>query len=220
VSVEGIWLAEGYGWLMRLGNDGYERWQLAAGDAYLDERDTAAELAEGFESSPASPDTLRLRHSGEITDYLFRRLEAMPDACRADYRTRDPVRNFAVFCQIFEEHYPFFELRGVDWSEECARATARVSPETSPEELFELLTGLVSPLEDNHIDLVAHDPAFGDRAFKSHKIAALRRRIATTSHASASSVFVDRAGGPDCTTPGCTPVRKLANEPPLALDRM
>ena len=55
----------------------------------------------------------------------------------------------------FYNRYPFFDIRGVDWQEQYERYRPEVTAETTDEELFDILCGLLAPLNDGHVTLTA-----------------------------------------------------------------
>ncbi|MCB0641418.1 MAG: S41 family peptidase [Phaeodactylibacter sp.] len=64
-----------------------------------------------------------------------------------------PEKNFEAFWEIMDEHYAFFELKGVDWQAVYDTYRPKVKPTTSDEALFELLTEILEPFQDGHISL-------------------------------------------------------------------
>ncbi len=68
---------------------------------------------------------------------------------------RDPEKNFEEFWQTFDNRYPFFAVRDVDWKKQYETYRARVTSETSDDELFDILCQLLAPLNDGHVKLVA-----------------------------------------------------------------
>jgi hypothetical protein len=50
---------------------------------------------------------------------------------------RDPEKNFEEFWKTFNNRYPFFEVRNVDWKEQYESIGPRVTSETRDDELFE-----------------------------------------------------------------------------------
>ena len=67
---------------------------------------------------------------------------------------RDPERNFEDLWQIFHNRYPFFELRNVDWKKQYDIYRPKVTRHTSDDELFEILSQMLDPLDDGHIELI------------------------------------------------------------------
>jgi carboxyl-terminal processing protease len=185
----GIWRSEAYGWLLDVTGDGWTRWQLAAGGAYVEERGTATDFEAGFDRVSVEGPALVLHHAGEITPYRFTREERLPEACSHPYRSLDPIRTFGALAAIFRDHYPFFAERGVDWEAACAAHRRRIDAATGPDALFDALAALLLPLHDNHVSLDTRPtPSLFDaalealprqpRTWKCDRIADLRARIA------------------------------------------
>ena len=68
---------------------------------------------------------------------------------------RDPEKNFEEFWQTFNNRYPFFEVRKVDWKKQYETYRARVTSETNDDELFDILCEMLAPLNDGHVSLEA-----------------------------------------------------------------
>jgi len=67
----------------------------------------------------------------------------------------DPYGNFDALWTILDEHYCFFEEKGVDWDEVGARYRARITPETKEKELFDICSDMLDELRDGHTNLIA-----------------------------------------------------------------
>lgn len=65
-----------------------------------------------------------------------------------------PEKTFESFWQTFEDHYAFFTLRKVDWQDSYKRFRPRVTASTSDDSLFTILSAMVKPFQDDHINLV------------------------------------------------------------------
>jgi carboxyl-terminal processing protease len=68
---------------------------------------------------------------------------------------RNPERNFEVLWKTFNERYPFFELRNVDWNEQYQAYRPKVTSKTSDDELFNIFCQMLDPLNDGHVELEA-----------------------------------------------------------------
>jgi len=68
-------------------------------------------------------------------------------------KDRDPERNFEKFWQTFRDRYPFFELRGVDWQQQYDIYKPKVTASTTQTELFGILSEMVDPLDDGHVEI-------------------------------------------------------------------
>lgn len=64
-----------------------------------------------------------------------------------------PELCFEVFWHTFEDHYAFFNLRGVDWKQTYKKFRSKVHPDTTEEELFQIFTAMVTPFNDDHINI-------------------------------------------------------------------
>jgi carboxyl-terminal processing protease len=67
----------------------------------------------------------------------------------------DPEKNFEALWSTFHNRYPFFELRKVDWNKQYETYRPKVTSETSEEELFDIFSRMLDPLDDGHVDLKA-----------------------------------------------------------------
>jgi hypothetical protein len=117
---------------------------------------------------------LVVRIRNDITRYSFSRLFDFPvkPLYLHEARQPDPQKTLEFFCEVFEQDYAFFELRGVDWNAACVRARARINARSSSDELFDELHQLISPLYDNHVIL-----SDGIRTVSSERIGEIKALI-------------------------------------------
>lgn len=96
---------------------------------------------------------LHLHVDSNIDVYKFNRIDALPEACGTDL-PGTPANVFAAMWTIMDEHYPFFDLYGVDWQ---ARRALTPAPEAdmSEAELYALLQDTLAGLDDGHVQLIA-----------------------------------------------------------------
>lgn len=64
--------------------------------------------------------------------------------------TRNPITNFEVFWQIYKENCALFELTGVDWQKQYDDYSRKITANTTPKELFAILSEMITPLNDGH----------------------------------------------------------------------
>ena len=70
----------------------------------------------------------------------------------------DPQGNFDALWTIMDEHYSFFSEKDVDWNEVGQRYRAKLTPDMTSQELFELCGDMLKELRDGHTNLIAsHD---------------------------------------------------------------
>lgn len=80
----------------------------------------------------------------------------LPVSCHdVEHFPDDPVGNFDQLWTILDEHYCFFEEKGVDWDEVYSRYRPRVSESMTREELFDVCAHMLEELRDGHTNLSA-----------------------------------------------------------------
>ena len=82
---------------------------------------------------------------------------------------RDPEKNFEEFWKTFNNRYPFFEVRNVDWKKQYETYRPRVTSETGDDELFDIFCQMLAPLNDGHVSLVAQTSVGSKRRFTPEK---------------------------------------------------
>jgi carboxyl-terminal processing protease len=82
---------------------------------------------------------------------------------------RDPEKNFEEFWETFNNRYPFFEVRNVDWKKQYETYRAKVTSQTGDDELFEIFCLMLAPLNDGHVSLIAQTNGDRKRRFTPEK---------------------------------------------------
>lgn len=77
----------------------------------------------------------------------------------------DPEGNFESMWSTFNEKYAVFEQRNVDWSALYDQYRPMISNTTSDDQLFDVITSLLSHLDDGHVSLMAD----GHSSWNSHQ---------------------------------------------------
>lgn len=106
----------------------------------------------------AEGDQLELYFDGSIGPSKFNRIDSLPVACTIKPDS-SPASTFRTMWTIMDEHYGFFELHGVDWSERRQYAPKEDEVMT-PNELFARFKSALSGLDDGHVQLIAGDLGF------------------------------------------------------------
>jgi hypothetical protein len=165
-SIDGIWLSDGYGQMAEIGGDLMRLFEITPvscipvgqGTRQSSEGPAAIFLlpdAGRITLLPgASADEKRVHRPAAASDIVIRRVSRKPDACTRE--TPDtPESNFDVFWTTFNAHHAFLRERGVDWAATRAKHRPRVTPATTPAELFTILSEMIEPLHDAHTSLRA-----------------------------------------------------------------
>ena len=80
----------------------------------------------------------------------------------------DPVDNFEAIWAEFDARYGGFEDRGVDWDDSYDRWRPQLDHDSTDDELWQTLTGMLAELDDGHVKLVAPEREFwhGNEVFR------------------------------------------------------
>jgi hypothetical protein len=162
-----VWRSVGYGWVVTLTGDQERTYETTAvsclPEAPLTRTGPAA--ADGTLSyagtDPAQPvHTIRpgpsglngpvtLHLAGSAADVDLQPLPGLPDACRTP-TPDDPVHNFDVFWQTFQDNYNSFARKNIDWTAVRDQYRPTVSDDTTPRQLFTVFKKMITPLGDAH----------------------------------------------------------------------
>ncbi|WP_431047705.1 S41 family peptidase [Streptomyces sp. P1-3] len=182
-SLDGVWRMDGYGTVLEVSRGRMQEYQTTGvscleGDSAR--RTGTSDGAARYASADKTVYRLRtdghglggregqrgrdgerawLHIDGSAGDRGLRRVEELPRACKEAQRPRGPLETFDVFWQTFEENYPFFAAKGIDWHAVRDRYRPKVQPAMSDAELFAVLSEMVKPLNDAHVH-VAHPKGY------------------------------------------------------------
>ena len=96
--------------------------------------------------------------------YIFLFLSLLLFSCEnllfEEEPVNDPIGNFESLWTTFNERYAVFEQRGVDWDALYDQYRPMITPQTSDQELFDIITALLSHLDDAHVSLMADGQVF------------------------------------------------------------
>ncbi|MCH6160260.1 S41 family peptidase [Streptomyces marispadix] len=166
----GVWRMDGYGTVLSVGRDRVREYQTSNAGCLKGSSAKRVRVRNGtaahYEQRDGTSFTLRydrgsrsrasMHVDGSPGDRVLRRVKALPAACAREM-PGDPVHAFDVFWQTFEENYPFFEAKGVDWHAVRDRYRPRVHSGTTPDRLFATFREMVAPLHDAHVAVLAGD---------------------------------------------------------------
>ena len=163
-SAVGLWQTEGYGLVFDVRQDsviGYEITKVScipATRAVTKPTLPGGALAAfGQPGTPVTyvilpgktPNDARVHLPYAASDMIIHRIDRKPAACDAP-TPNTPLSNFDVFAQTWAEQYGFFREKKVDWAAVVAANRPRVTDATTPEQLFDIISGMISPLQDAH----------------------------------------------------------------------
>ncbi|MGW7030369.1 S41 family peptidase [Streptomyces xanthophaeus] len=174
-ATDGIWRTDGYGTVLSIRNGTLQEYQTTAVSCIAG--DTAQRTGPGTYTTSGNAvltvrtrgdrDRASVRLDGDVGERNLRRMTELPGACTRP-APGDPIASFDVFWQSFEENYPFFAAKGIDWHAVRDRYRPTVHEGTSPDELFAVFGKMVEPLHDAHVavwDVDADGDGYPDRRF-------------------------------------------------------
>ena len=153
-STDGIWQTDGYGTIVAVDNGKAQLYQTTS----ISCTPAAVYTQDGdrFTAEEQQPFTLKVRRDravmhaeGNVGEKQLRRLAKLPKNCAVPGAT-GPLAVFDQFWTTFDENYPFFGAKGIDWNAARAQYRPLVKPGMSEEALFELLGAMIKPLGDAH----------------------------------------------------------------------
>ncbi|WP_412562687.1 S41 family peptidase [Thalassobius sp. MITS945101] len=178
-DIDGIWQAQGYGfWLSVTGEEATIDQITAGGCVSMASiksviRDGAvARLQDitlngmGGALGPLQGElTLEedrlLLDLGKANLISFTRADALPESC-TNRPGSDALASFDVLWHGFQEHYAYFDLRGVNWDEMRATYRPQVTAETDDETLLNIFIQMLGPLRDGHVSLITPEGQIAD----------------------------------------------------------
>jgi hypothetical protein len=175
--LQGFWVSDGYGLQFEIADDVLQASEVSArsclpgwrarrvgGDAEAPTYALVGDPVTILLRPDSSPDRIRVHLNGTASDISARRAPGKLPVC-AQATPDTPIANFDVFATTWAENYPFFAEAKVDWAQVVASVRVKITPRTKPRELFDILQGMIAPLEDAHTFLSAPKLGGERRAF-------------------------------------------------------
>jgi hypothetical protein len=155
--LDGLWLSDGYGLLAEIKAGRLQLFEVTPISCIPSDTLALRAAPPDPRSAPgASSDSEWFRSPGAASGILFNRVAAKPESCGRS-TPDDPETAFEIFAWTFGAHHGFLGHRGVDWSRVTREARPRVTAATKPQDLFEILAGMIEPLHDRHTFVEAKD---------------------------------------------------------------
>ena len=176
-SMDGVWRSQGYGNVFEIHGPTLNAFEVtnttcvAGGTAAVDTTPVPGRIAtfrisgggEMFVRAGGSADHKLLHSEGSASDERIDRIPRLPAVC--DHPTENtPAGNLEVFAQTWAEHYISFDLKKTDWGKVVEANRSKVTSNTTPTELFDILEKMIGPFGDTHAFLAAPEI---DRRFQS-----------------------------------------------------
>jgi hypothetical protein len=162
-SLDGVWQSEGYGNVYEIRGKSLNAYDVTTRTCVPDFTATRVTV-----TNPGRDDTFKARGEDPIVisagksddDRILNRkmridrIPQMPAVCSPP-TANTPLGNFEVFTRTFSEQYNAFDLRQVDWGKLVAENRAKITPQTTPVQLFEIFDSMIRRLGDLHTGIQA-----------------------------------------------------------------
>ncbi|MFE6050942.1 S41 family peptidase [Kitasatospora sp. NPDC056446] len=176
----GFWRTDGYGMVIAIAGDRLTAYDvtehscvpgwITATQAGPPGQDGTTRYTMGTNAltlTPKGRDRLVDQEEGGVGSKALTRLAALPALCAAP-ASNDPLAVFDRFWETFEENYPFFAAKGIDWQAVRDEQRRRITPATTTEQVQEVFVDMLRPLGDAHTGLARvvdgqPKPVFGGR---------------------------------------------------------
>ncbi|MEV5530386.1 S41 family peptidase [Streptomyces prunicolor] len=167
-STNGLWRMDGYGTVLALGHGTYQEYQTTSVSCLRG--DSARETGPGTYTAGGDVLTVRLARDRDhatlgaasaVGHRELVRVSALPTACTRP-APKGPLASFDVFWQSYEENYPFFAAKGIDWHAVRNEYRPQVHKDTTRAELFDIFSRMVRPLYDAHVAVQDGDRVFAE----------------------------------------------------------
>ena len=163
-SLDGVWRSRGYGYVFEIHGDSLKSYEVTSstclagftanrsedGVFHSSERDVI------FVRAGGDSDHRTLHFDGSASDMRIDKIAKLPAVC--DRMTPgDPPHVFEVFTRTWVEHYISFDLKHADWNKIVNENRSKVTPQTTPAQLFEIFEAMIQPFGDAHTSIRARD---------------------------------------------------------------
>ncbi|WP_417068176.1 S41 family peptidase [Niveibacterium terrae] len=187
VNLAGVWKTEGYGLVLQgVGGkmtlhqtNSISGMKIQEG-SYVGDTVTLPSLNLTLKATRLDGDGLLLKDADENHRYVLRPLAALPLVLQngGTKESSDPILNFDVFWQTFEDNYGFFKVRGLDWKAVRDRYRPQVNANTTPDELFEIMSNALSGLSgDSHTVLYGSNQVRSKLDYDENTVYAMRDKV-------------------------------------------
>ena len=162
----GIWQAPAYGYVLDMLADTHQLYQFTSESCQRIEFDLDHdELKSSMQLNNDTNSIVNTFTGAKDPGIVMNKENSLPDLCVNDLTANkgeanyqfDAQQDFEIFWQTFSQYYAFFHIEDVDWNEVFQLANSQISPQTTEAELVEILTEMVEPLRDFHVQIGNED---------------------------------------------------------------
>ena len=150
-SINGFWTVAERGWIFEFSEENGIFYNTNTAGCVIQDDDFVLQDFFGFDFTVINENELIASSELSDADLRFVRLQNQNPNCLPDQvaSTNDPVVNFDHFCNIFNDHYAFFEERNIDWSQ-----FESLRNQVNSANLYTIIEDLALLLEDGHVSII------------------------------------------------------------------
>ena len=152
----GVWFSDGYGYVIDRRHEALRAYDATPGTCIEISLEPETRLSDFYDFAIVRQDqsVVRLWTEDEPHQTQYQVKSELPPACEGAGPDATPISVFDHFAAYFTEHYVFFDLFDVDWSERVKARRSEIANDMSNAELFDALTGMIRDVRDAHVELM------------------------------------------------------------------
>ncbi|ASP38342.1 hypothetical protein CHH28_06450 [Bacterioplanes sanyensis] len=171
---DGIWVSDAYGEAFSIQGNQLQRYEFTTDhciQAEVGSVDQQQLTSDGYAIDRGTHTYLRQtidKHGVQMYSHKYERRNQLPAACLNGVISADqlgtienPEQEFAYIVQTFDELYPMFDVRQVNWAEHAQQIEQHIVNGMPGEQYIQQLLALIEPLADAHVALVADGQGMG-----------------------------------------------------------
>ncbi|MCD6544766.1 MAG: hypothetical protein J7K34_09680, partial [Flavobacteriaceae bacterium] len=144
-KLDGIWNSIGYGHQLIIADSTITLYDTYENGCVLSAKLPKAILNSYYEVTKLTNDSLEVKLG--FTKYDFIRSTSKSEACNENSVDDNPVSNFDALWHTFNENYPSFNLRGIDWEKMKEKYRPKLNAQSTDLELYSVLKEMISELK-------------------------------------------------------------------------
>ncbi|WP_462171047.1 serine hydrolase [Pseudoalteromonas xiamenensis] len=164
LTTKGVWERVGYGELLEVTDSAltYYQFNQFGCTKLLETTEQIALDQLRLKITPNSLTKLAIQEQDLIEPYYLQRINTLPTSCTTSISVDSPVSQTYVFDYIwnlFNDYYAYFDTREVNWQTQYDTYRPLVNDSMNDEALFQVLSELVAPLQDAHVNIINESKA-------------------------------------------------------------
>jgi len=149
--LEGVWNSIGYGHQLIISDSTITLYDTYYNGCVLSTKLPKEVLENYYEVTKLTSDSLEVKLG--FTKYDFIRSTSKSEICKENSVDDNPISNFDALWHTFNENYPSFNLRGIDWEKMKLKYRPKLNVQSTDLELYSVLKEMISELKDGHVSI-------------------------------------------------------------------